>query len=367
MGIKATLRRIRDTVFWPGINGEMRDLISRCEACQSYKPAQQKETLQAHERPTQPWAKAAADLFTEEGSHYLITVDYCTNFWEVDYLGTDTSSRAVINKLRAHFARHGIPRELITDNGPQFSSGEFSGFARSWNFAHVTTSPYYPQANGQAERAVKTAKGLMKKARAAGEDAWLAILEYRNTPSQTDRRSPAQRLFGHDTQSGVPTHGSRLSRQDTSGQDVSRTSTAAEDAYNQHAKDLPPLEVGDVVRIQPQQSGQPWIKALVENCSGPRSYDVMTENGTLRRRNRRHLRKTNEEFHPCNNPTVDTEFDDDDLGLSNESKDRDYNEGADERQSDEGQSDGEHRHRTVVTRSGRCVRPPQRYGDFVDH
>ena len=164
MGIEATLRRIRDTVFWPGINGEMRDLISRCEACQSYKPAQQKETLQAHERPTQPWAKAAADLFTEEGRHYLITVDYCTNFWEVDYLGTDTSSRAVINKLRAHFARHGIPRELITDNGPQFSSGEFSGFARSWNFAHVTTSPYYPQANGQAESAVKTAKGLMKKA-----------------------------------------------------------------------------------------------------------------------------------------------------------------------------------------------------------
>ena len=125
MGVEATLRRARDTVFWPGINAVIQQLIDNCEACQSFKPAQQRERFQAHERPSLPWAKVATDLFAFEGRNYMVTVDYCTNFWEVDYLGQDTTSRSVINKLRAHFARHGTPQELVTDNGPQFTSREF--------------------------------------------------------------------------------------------------------------------------------------------------------------------------------------------------------------------------------------------------
>ena len=210
MGVEATIRRVRDTVFWPGINGEVQHLIENCEACQTFQPAQQRETFQDHQRPSLPWAKVAADLFVFEGRNYLVTVDYYTNFWEVDYLGPDTSSRAVINKLKAHFAQHGAPRELVTDNGPQFVSKGFSNFARTWDFEHIRSSRYYPQSNGQAESAVKTVKRIMRKALLAKEDAWLAILEYRNTPSQSDR-SPVQRLFGRGTRTRTLTHESYLS------------------------------------------------------------------------------------------------------------------------------------------------------------
>ena len=66
---------------------------------------------------------------------------------------------------------------LVTDNGTQFSSSAFSGFAKEWQFENRTSSPYYSQSNGRAENAMKTWKSLMKKAKADGQDPLLALLD----------------------------------------------------------------------------------------------------------------------------------------------------------------------------------------------
>ena len=95
----------------------------------------------------------------------MITVDYLTNFWEVDRL-ENTKSKTVIRKLKAHFARYGIPDVVFSDNGPQYTSEEFRNFSRSWDFRHKTSSPGYPQSNGKVESAVKTAKRLKRQAAA---------------------------------------------------------------------------------------------------------------------------------------------------------------------------------------------------------
>lgn len=128
----------------------------------------------------------------------MITVDYYSNFWEVDYL-PDTKSNTVIRKLKAHFARQGIPDVLISDNGPQYTSQEFRQFSRRWEFEHRMSSHGYSQSNGKVESAVKTAKRLMMKAQAAGQDPYLAILYHHNTPSQGLNTSPAQRLLSGRT------------------------------------------------------------------------------------------------------------------------------------------------------------------------
>ena len=78
------------------------------------------------------------------------------------------------------FVHQGIPDVLVTDNGPQFSVREFADFAEEWRFSHVTSSPRYPQSNGEAERAVQTVKGILDK---ATTDVDLAMLMYRNTPA----------------------------------------------------------------------------------------------------------------------------------------------------------------------------------------
>ena len=108
------------------MNAETRDFISRCDICRSLDDKQCKETLVSHEVPVKPWGKVACDIFTFDNQDYLVTVGYFSNFWEVDRLSRSTS-KSVIKKLKAHFARYGIPFMFVSDNGPQFSSDEFAG------------------------------------------------------------------------------------------------------------------------------------------------------------------------------------------------------------------------------------------------
>ena len=101
---------------------------------------------------------------------------------------------------KRHCARYGTPDEVITDNGPQFTSTVFSAFAETWMFHHKTTSPYRPQANGMVESAVKTAKMLIRTvfirtAEHSGGDVLMAMLNFKNNPSQGMATSPAQRMF----------------------------------------------------------------------------------------------------------------------------------------------------------------------------
>ncbi|KAI5085947.1 hypothetical protein C0J45_23536, partial [Silurus meridionalis] len=76
---------------------------------------------------------------------------------------SSTTAEAVIEHFKSVFARHGIPEVVRSDNGPQFASECFRAFARGWGFDHVTSSPHFPQSNGEAERAVRTIKNLLKK------------------------------------------------------------------------------------------------------------------------------------------------------------------------------------------------------------
>lgn len=55
----------------------------------------------------------------------------------------------------------GIPEIIISDNGAQFSAATFSQFTEEWGFTHLTSSPHYPQSNGEADRAVQAAKDLI--------------------------------------------------------------------------------------------------------------------------------------------------------------------------------------------------------------
>ena len=87
---------------------------------------------------------------------------------------TSATSGTIISVLKTVFSRYGIPEQLVSDNGPQFASREMQMFSASYGFEHVTSSPHYPQGNGQAERAVQT---LLS----SGADPALSLLSYRTT------------------------------------------------------------------------------------------------------------------------------------------------------------------------------------------
>jgi len=76
------------------------------------------------------------------------------------------------------FARHGIPSEVISDNGPQYFSKDFSLFAKQWKSKHTTVSPQYPQTNGLVEKEVQIVKNLLTEAK---QDRRILIWDCLNT------------------------------------------------------------------------------------------------------------------------------------------------------------------------------------------
>ena len=110
-----------------------------------------------------------------------------------------TTAEDVILLTKGIFARHGIPETVVSDNGPQYSSEAYAEFARLYQFEHVTSSPRYPQSNGEAERAVQTIKGLMKKEM----NPYLALLTYRATPLQCGF-SPSELLMARKLRTNIP-------------------------------------------------------------------------------------------------------------------------------------------------------------------
>jgi hypothetical protein len=144
------------------------------------------------------------DLFELAHHDYLVIVDYYSKSPEIIPL-PDKTTHSVITGCKSVFSRSGFPDVVISDNGPCFSSKMFKDFSKMWKFCHVTSSPGFPQSNGQAENTVKTAKLLFKKALQSGNDPYLALLEFRNTPIEgLGLHSPSQPLNSHVLRSTLP-------------------------------------------------------------------------------------------------------------------------------------------------------------------
>ena len=91
-----------------------------------------------------------------------MVVDAHSKWLEVEVVNSATS-HATIEKRRSIFATHGLPKMVVSDNGPSFTSAEFREFTRKNGIRHIKSAPYHPASNGLAERAVQTLKESLKK------------------------------------------------------------------------------------------------------------------------------------------------------------------------------------------------------------
>ncbi|XP_056017382.1 uncharacterized protein K02A2.6-like [Ostrea edulis] len=160
-GVEKTLRRACTVLFWPGLHTDVQKLVSSCPQCLSYRNSNPKESLNPHPTPDYPWQVVATDLFQWDEKDYLIVVDYYSRYFEVTHLST-TTNKFIVKQMKSIFSRFGIPKKVVSDNGPQYNSSEFTNFASDYGFNHDTSSPKYPQSNGTAERTVQTIKRIFQ-------------------------------------------------------------------------------------------------------------------------------------------------------------------------------------------------------------
>ena len=173
---------------------------------------------------------------------------------------------------------------MISDNGPQYTSDLYADFAKSYQFQHVTASLYFPQGNGEAERAVGTIKSMLKKC----SDPYLTLLAYRSTPLPVGY-NPAELLMSSTLRSTVPTsHTKRVPKipnPDTVRANDTKLKARQKANCDSHhgALFFSPLSPGESVWIADHQT-----KASVDREVGPQLLEVTSADGTYRR-NRRDL------------------------------------------------------------------------------
>ena len=103
-----------------------------------------------------PWQRihvAFVGLFIAE--MFLLVADAHSKWPEVVKMNSTTATKTV-EELRKLFSTHGLPEQLVSDNGPQFVAEEFRSFMRNNDIKHIRSTPYQPATNDLAERFVQT-------------------------------------------------------------------------------------------------------------------------------------------------------------------------------------------------------------------
>ena len=338
LGITKCRMRAKQSVWWPGLSAQIEQMIKMCRTCCKLQ-SPRAQPLIPSSLPDLPWQKVAVDLLELNSTAYLLMVDYYSRFVELARL-TRTTAEEVISHMKSIFARHGIPEQVMSDNGPQFTAAVYKQFASEYGFDIITSSPLFPQSNGEIERAVRTVKSLLKKS----SDPYLALLSYRTAPL-VHGYCPSELLMGRLLRSTLP-----ITRNQRKPQFIDPVAVAHKDADIKQKQKINfdrRHGVHELPRLLPEQ--YVWIKdrqaggAVVERTD-PRSYKVKGLDGEFRR-NRRHLVS----YPPEETRSAEVDPEDESAKQS---------PGDDPFMQPNSETDNSSR---VCTRSGRISRPPERF------
>ena len=302
-GVTKTKENAANSVWWPGVSSDIDRMVQTCPECAKTRRARI-EPMKGTPFPKRCWSVVATDFFYLDGKQYILAIDYFSRDIEVHQV-TKANAAETIEFLKSVYARHGIADVLVSDNGSQYDSEEFRRFSDSYAFEHVTSSPHYPQANGEAERAVQTIKGLMKKC----DDFYLSLLMYRNTKLHNGF-SPAQLSMGRRLKTRVPCLPESLVPQ-IPDLDLVRK---REKDYREQIKQNYDLRHRVVAPEQLAPGDTVWIPdraregTILRRHEAPRSLIIKTSDGAVLRRNQQMTRKLHFPSHHHTPPPLHSQF-----------------------------------------------------------
>ena len=306
-GITKTKALIREKVWFPGVDEAVKNIVSCCVPCKANTDTKPRAPLIMTELPSRPWANICSDFYGPLPSgHYLMAIlDEYTRFPEVEIIKS-LSAKTVIPCMDKVFSSRGIPEKVKTDNGPPFQSEEFSNFARELGFLHRKVTPYWPEANGQAENFMKNLGKTVKSAQLEGkpwkQELYRFLRNYRATPHTSTGIAPATALNGYPMKTKLPeiiTHEEKSNIRQSDSVSKQKMKYYAEKWRNIQKSEV---EVGDQVLMKNVTKKGKLMPKFHEE-----PFEVITKKGTMlvaqrgsevKARNSSHFKKIHTEEEP---------------------------------------------------------------------
>ncbi|XP_033096399.1 uncharacterized protein K02A2.6-like [Anneissia japonica] len=219
------------------------------------------------------------------GKSFLIIVDSYTKWIDAVIMNSITAE-CTIEVLRRVFATHGIPKVLVSDNGPTYTSAQFKEFTVRNGIKHLFSAPFKPSSNGLAERAVQTVKhGLAKMAEGSPHTKLSRFLfKYRITPHSTTGVPPCEALMGRMLHSP-------LSMVHPSLNDRVMQKQERQKHYSDRHSQVREFNVNDEVFVENYAKGDRWLPGVVHLREGSKMYDVKIDDGRIMQRHVDQMRR----------------------------------------------------------------------------
>ncbi|CAG9114277.1 unnamed protein product [Plutella xylostella] len=279
-GIVKMKQIARNYFWWERLDEDIERTARACAACRALADRPAPAPLHSWAWPAEPWARINIDFLGPfRNKHYLVLVDAHSKWLEVEQVSSICAS-VIITCLRKIFARFGLPKRCVSDNGPPFSSAEYGKYLETNGIKRILVAPYHPSSNGAAENAVRSVKNVLKKAVLDNENLDTALSKflftYRNTEHCTTKKEPAVALMGRRLRGRLD-----LLRADT----AELVQDSQQRQQQRRGGDLREAQEGDHVYVRDYgKNDYKWKEGTVLKRTGPLSYVVKTKDDQLCRR-----------------------------------------------------------------------------------
>ena len=289
-------------MWWNGMDQDIERQAKTCQACQENRSNPPSAPLHIWQWPSAPLKRIHIDFAGPfQGKMFLIIVDAHSKWPEVIVMPSTTSQRT-IEVLSTYFARYGLPEQLVSDNGPQFTSHEFETFIQQQGIKHIKSAPYHPSTNGLAERFVQTFKNAMRASESDGQSLILRmntfLSKYRSTPHATTGLTPTELFLGRKVRTKLDLLKPKITEA------VENKQLEQKKHHDRHSK-LRSFSDGQTVSVRDYLSSKKWVSGVITSILGPTMYKVKLPNGSLVVR---HVDQLRDSLHADTNPQHDDQF-----------------------------------------------------------
>lgn len=210
LGVNKTVDKILRQFFWPGLRKDVSQFCKSCHACQvvgKHKSDPPVAPLQPIPAFGEPFSKVIIDCVgplprTKSGNQYLLTI-MCsaTRFPEAIPL-RNIKAASVSKALIKFFTLFGLPKEIQSDQGSNFTSKLFQQVVYELGVKQITSSAYHPESQGALERFHSTLKTMLRTFCYENGKEWdagvhLLLFAARESVQESLGFSPFELVFGH--------------------------------------------------------------------------------------------------------------------------------------------------------------------------